>query len=86
MADFTFEILDSFEVKLENEEDQILCPVCNEDSLGRVSDCFARCHKCGTIIVASVIRMPETYHTSWRNIARLKECYGKDGKSISETK
>ncbi|MHA1138668.1 MAG: hypothetical protein ACTSSE_19495 [Candidatus Thorarchaeota archaeon] len=77
MSDFTFEILDSVKPpKIVEEQDPILCPKCNGDSLCRV-ECFARCHKCGVVIVAEHIEMPESFSISWNNLKKLKECYGK---------
>jgi len=80
--DFDFElhflILDSIQEDERFCEEDFYCPGCGNDSLFKFSDCFARCRTCGAIIVASTIPMPECYKTSWKNIRKLKECYGKN--------
>ena len=76
--DLHFQILVSIQEDERFENEDFFCPSCGNDSLFKFSDCFARCRICGAIIVSSTISMPECYKTSWKNIQKLKECYGKN--------
>lgn len=71
MSEFTFEILDSIEAPGE-ENKPVLCPnpKCKEDSLFRIQ-CFARCRKCGAVIVADHLQLPETYTMPWKEMSRI---------------
>lgn len=78
MSDFTFEILDSIDATVSEEKDPILCPRCNGNSLCKIASCFARCQKCGAVIIAEHIQMPESYKLPGKVFSRIKECYGKN--------